>query len=182
MIEDLYFYKGKYRTEEGLKRALIKDKKVWTSPKQNYYLLVDQFEYYYDFEYLKELLKDRNMLDEKQLKHFRKWLNQQQKEGLVDVLHTSFYHCEETDGMGFPDFWEILESIIDYNDIFNEEYCDDFVEQVERTFDNYIDNLSEDEFKELEKLPENKQYKKAMNWRVQQYNEYKRKMLNESKD
>ena len=42
-LSDLYFYKGKYRTDEGLKRALIKEGIVWMSPKRNYYNYEDVF-------------------------------------------------------------------------------------------------------------------------------------------
>ena len=172
MSQDLYFYQGKFRTEEGLKRALIKDGTVWVSKKQNYYWWEKQFEYYYDFEMLRDYVTDYELCTKEEAKHFRKWLNNKIKEGEITVLNTMWYHSDATDGIGCCEFWECLDAI--RGDAYPLSYTRDydyFIETVEQTVEDYGETISEEEWKEFLKLPDAEQEKIAMKWRI---NDYKR--------
>ncbi len=170
MSEDLYFYKGKYRTEEGLKRALIKDGIVTVSPKQNYYCYEDYTEYCYPYDMMFDYASDYEWCSKEELKHFRSWLNKMIKEGKITVCNTSWYHSDYTDGIGMIDFWDCLEQIREGMDRFDPKYPDDFIETLENSVEEYCQTLSDEEFKEFEKLPEKKQDRIAMNWRTNLYN------------
>lgn len=172
--EDKYFYKGKYRTEEGLKRALIKDKIVTVSPKQNYYLYEDVFEYCYDFETLRDYVTDYELCTAEEAKHFRKWLNEKIREGKISVLKTSWYHCEENDNIGTEDFWDTLQAIMENINYFDPKYPEDFIETDEQSVEEYCQTLTDEEFNKFEKLPDDKQYRIAMRWRIKCYNDAKR--------
>ena len=171
---ELCFYKGKYRTDEGLKRALIKDKIVWTSPKRNYYEYEDVFEYCYDFETLRDYVTDYEMCSSDDAKHFRRWLNQKIKEGKIKVLNTSWYHCDANDGIGTMDWWDTREAIMDCMYRFDSKYPDDFIETSENSAEAYCQTLSKEDFERFEKLPEDKQYRIAMRWRIEMYNNCKK--------
>lgn len=170
---ELYFYKGKYRTDEGLKRELIKDGTVWVSRKQNYYLLSDVFEYYYSYDYLMDYVTDNGLTTRS---GFRKWLKQQISEGKCEVLNTRWYHCDANDGIGTMDWWDTREAIIDGFDRYDPKWPDDFIEQCERTIESYADEvLTEEEWQQFLKLPEEKQCRIAMKWRIAKYNHDKEK-------
>lgn len=169
-MEDLYFYKGKFRTEEGLKRALIKDGRVTTSPKQNYYCYEDFTEYCYPYDALFDYAHDYEWCTEEELKHFRKWLNSKIKEGKISVVNASWYHCEENDNLGTTDFWETLEAILDGMWSFDPRYPDDYIESLEDTINNYVDTISDDEYNSFSQLDDAKQSKIAMAWRIKEYN------------
>ena len=171
MSEDLYFYKGKYRTEEGLKRELIKDKTIWVSPKRNYYCFNTRDEYFWPYEEFKERAEDYDWCSKEELKHFRKWINEKLETGELDILNTQFYHSDYTDGIGMIDFWDCLEEIREGMDRFDPKYPDDFIETLEQTVEEYVETISDEEFKKFEKLPEKKQDRIAMNWRIKMYKE-----------
>jgi len=173
-LSDLYFYKGKYRTDEGLKRALIKDKIVWTSPKQNYYCYEDYTEYCYPYDMMFDYASDYEWCSKEELKHFRSWLNKMIKEGKITICNCMFYHCDENDGIGTCDWWDTREAIMDCMDRLDPKYPDDFIETSENSVEEYCQTLSEDDFKKFEELSEDKQYKIAMSWRIEMYNNYKK--------
>ena len=168
-MQDLYFYKGKYRTELGLKRALIKDGIVTVSPKQNYYLWEKCFEYYYPYDMLKDYCTDYEYISEEEAKHFRAWLNKMIKAGEIEVTNHEWYHCEENDNIGTEDFWDTLEAVKDNMDRFDPKYPDEFIEDVERTIDEFADTVSEEYWNEFLKLPDEEQEKIAMKWRIKTY-------------
>lgn len=178
MSEDLYFYQGKFRTELGLKRALIKDDIVSVSKLCNYYLLKEDkdlpwhywMEYFWDFDSFKDYCTDNEIVTEEEAKHFRKWLNKMIKEGRVEVTHTRYYSADATDNIGTPDFWDVREAVMDCMD--DVRYLDDYIEDSERTWENYVDTISDEEFKVFEKLPEEEQNKIAMAWRIKTYKDY----------
>jgi len=176
-MADLYFYKGRYRTDNGLKRALIKDGIIWVSPKRNYYCWDKQFEYCYDFEYMRDYCHDYELITDDEYKHFRKWLNKMIKAGEITICNTSWYHCDENDGIGTPDFWDAREAVVDSMDRFDPKYPDDFIETLENSVEEYYETLTDEEFKEFEKLPDEVQEKAAMKWRIKMYNNYKRALI-----
>ena len=145
MSEDLYFYKGKYRTEEGLKRALIKDKIVWVSPKQNYYCYEDYTEYCYPYDMMFDYASDYEWCSKEELKHFRGWLNKMIKEEKITVCNCMFYHSDYTDGIGMIYFWDCLEEIREGMDRFDPKYPDDFIETLEQTVEEYSETVSKEE-------------------------------------
>ena len=169
---DLWFYKGKYRTELGLKRALIKDDIVTVSPKRNYYCWRDKYEYFYPYDWMRDSCWDDGYITEEEYDHFRKWLNKMIKTGEIDVCCHEWYHCEENDNIGTEEFWETLEAVLD-GSCGEERYMYEYIENAERTLDNYCgDILTKEEFNEFDKLPEDKQFKIAMKWRIQTYKDY----------
>ena len=170
---DLYFYKGKYRTDEGLKRALIKDGIVWVSPKQNYYFYEKYTEYCYPYFLMRDYASDEEWCSKEELKHFRKWLNQKIKDGEITVCNTAWYHCEANEGIGEPEWIDARDAVMSCMDVFYPKCPDEFIENSEYSVEEYCQTLSDDEFKNFEKLPEEKQYKIAMRWRIKLYNKYK---------
>ena len=168
-LSDLYFYKGKYRTEEGLKRALIKDGIIWTSPKRNYYHYIDVFEYCYSFEMLRDYVTDYGLCSADDAKHFRKWLNQKIKENKIKVINTSWYHCDENDGIGEIDWLDTLDSVMDTRSSFDLQYPNDFIETSEQSVEEYCQTLNREDLNKFESLSSDKQYKLAMNWRIDMY-------------
>ena len=145
MSQDLYFYKGKFRTDEGLKRALIKDDIVTISPNRAYYLWEEKFEYYYDYDMLKDYCTDYEYITKEEANNFRKWLNKMVKEGKIEVVHHQWYHCDENDNIGTEDWWDTREAIIDNMDRWDPRWPDDFIEHVERTVEAYGDTISQEE-------------------------------------
>ena len=90
--QDLYFYKGKFLTELGLKRALIKEGRVWVS-RGTFYLYEKTEEYYFEFDTLRDILSDKGVINEEEYNHFQKWINHKKKEGELKVLSDfTFYH------------------------------------------------------------------------------------------
>ena len=172
-LYDYYFYKGKYRTDEGLKRALIKDGIVWTSPKRNYYCYEDFTEYCYPYDMMLDYAHDYEWCSKEELKHFRSWLNKMIKEGKITVCNCIFYHCDENDGIGTPEWWDARESILGGMFGFDPKYPDDFIENAEYSVEEYCQTLTDEEFAKFESLPEEKQYKIAMKWRIDEYNKAK---------
>jgi len=81
MAQDLYFYKGKFRTEEGIKRELIKDGTIDVSPLCTYYAWDKQFEYFYDFDYLRDLCHDNELITEEEYKPLESFLIRKLKRG-----------------------------------------------------------------------------------------------------
>ena len=171
-LHEYYFYKGKYRTEEGLKRALIKDGIVTVSPKQNYYCYEAYTEYCYPYDMMLDYAHDYEWCSEEELKHFRKWLNQKIKNGEITVCNTAWYHCDENDGIG-TEWWDCLEAVKDGMDRFDPKWPDDFIENAEYSVEEYCQTLTDEEFAKFETLPEEKQYRIAMKWRINMYNEAK---------
>lgn len=169
-LYDLYFYKGKYRTEEGMKRQLIKEGNVWVSPKKNYYRFEEWSDYFYDIDTLHDYAErfPEYICSKEDLKHFRKWVNKMIAQHRISVAYTSWYH---TDNYGFPTFFEALDDLMGNLNIFNPKYPDEFIETVEESCDRYIDTLTEKEFAEFQKLPDDKQLKLGMKWRIKVYNE-----------
>ena len=174
MKEDKYFYKGKYRTYEGLKRALIKDKIVTVSPKQNYYWYEDKTEFYYPYSMMYDYAHDYEWCSKEELNHFRSWLNKKIEEGKISVLNTSWYHCEENDNIGTENFWDTLQAIMEGMDRFDPKYPDDFIETDEQSVEEYCQTLTNEEFNKFQKLPDDNQYRIAMSWRIKCYNDAKR--------
>lgn len=174
-LYDLYFYKGKYRTDEGLKRALIKDGIVTVSPKQNYYCYEKYTEYCYPYYMMQDYASDNEWCSEEELKHFRKWLNTKIRDGEITVCNTSWYHSDYTDGIG-TEWWDCLEAVKDGMDRFDPKWPDDFIENAEYSVEEYCQTLTEEEFAKFENLPEEKQYRIAMKWRIKVYNEAKQKL------
>ena len=129
-LHEYYFYKGKYRTEEGLKRALIKDGIVWVSPKQNYYCYKEYTEYCYPYDMMLDYAHDYEWCSEEELKHFRKWLNKKIKSGEITVCNTAWYYCDENDGIG-TEWWDCLGAIKDNMDRFDPKWPDGFIENAE---------------------------------------------------
>lgn len=166
---NLYFYKGKYRTDEGLKRALIKDGIVWVSPYRTYYYIERYFGVYLNRDELRDYAVDYELTTEE---NFNKWLREQVKDGQCEICRTQWYHCDDNDGIGTCDWWDTRDVIIDSMDCFDPKHPDDFIEMSERTLDEYCDTLSEEEYEKFNKLPENKQFRIAMKWRVDMYNKY----------
>ena len=164
-MEDLYFYKGKFRTEEGIKRALIKDGLIWVSPLKNYYLYEDYNpELYYSADELEDYLEDQCLFEKGK---FRKWLNSKIKEGKVKVLKTKWYHDEEC---GKTEFWEALEFWQDVYDRFDPKYPDEFIEWNERTIESYLDTLQTNiEYDAAEQYSDEDLMKIAMQWRIKTY-------------
>ena len=161
-MQDFYFYEGKFHTEEGLKRALIKDGSVWVSRGTFYcYLPYSDEEIYYHFDYLRDILHDNGVINDEEYKHFRKWLNSKEKEGSLSVKRNcTWYHSEETDGMGV-DWPECLEALrngfldIKTDEEIMEEYCDKA--------------LTDEQFKVFEKLPECRQFAIARKWKIERF-------------
>ena len=174
MAQDLYFYKGKFRTDEGLKRALIKDDIVTISPNRAYYLWEEKFEYYYDYNMLKDYCTDYEYITKEEANNFRKWLNKMVKEGKIEVVHHQWYHCDENDNIGTEDWWDTREAIIDNMDRWDPRWPDDFIEHVERTVEAYGDTISQEEWDKLMKLPDEEVDKIAMKWRINEYNKAKK--------
>ena len=172
---DYYFYKGKYHTLEGLKRALIKDDVVWTSPKKNYYLIEKYHEYFEDREWWRDMSIEWKLTTEKD---FNKWLKEMIVSGQCDVCNTRFYHCDASDGMGMMDFEDTLDYILDdansYN--FDDEY-DEYVETSEKSFEKYAETLTDEQWHKFEKLSDDKQMRIAMKWRINEYNRLKNSNL-----
>lgn len=170
MSQDLYFYKGKFRTEEGIKRELIKDGTVDVSPLCNYYLWESQFEYYYDFEYLRDYCHDYELITDEEYKHFRKFLNKKIKSGEITTFYGRYYSSEYTDGIGF-DWYETFECIRDSLDWWDPRNPEDYIRDLERVVEDYCETISKEEFKEFEKLSNEKQERIAMKWQINRYNE-----------
>ena len=162
MNTDLYFYMGKFRTEEGLKRALIKEGVISHAWRVRAYEYSDT---YYDYNYLKDMLRDSG-LEEKYLKHFRKWLKDN---NIPFVGKQTWYYSDEIDGWSI---WEeVFEAVLEGCRDFNPKFPDLYIEDLEHTLDNYIETLSDEEYKLFVKLPEEKQFKQAMKWRINSYKE-----------
>lgn len=175
-LYDMYFYKGKYHTLEGLKRALIKDDVVWVSPKKNYYLIEKYHDYFQDREWWRDMSIEWKLTTEKD---FNKWLKEMIDSGQCDVRNTCFYHSFASDCLGEMYFEEALEYILDdansYN--FDNEY-DEYVETSEKSLDEYVDILTDEQFHKFDSLSDDKQMKIAMKWRINEYNKLKIKNNN----
>ena len=167
---ELTFYKGKYRTPRGLKQALIKEDIVWISKKRNYYLWDAFYEYYYDYEYFRDLCNNDGFITASEYKHFRKWLKEKIKTGEIKYINTRWYHCEENDGIGCIDYDECLECVRD--GLSNPRDLDNYIETSEQSIDYFADTMTAEEFQEFLKLPEAVQLTKAMNWRIKTYKEW----------
>lgn len=173
-LNDLYFYKGRFRTDEGLKRALIKDGTVNVSPYRAYYCIEELSEYSWDRQTIKELAIDRYLATEEE---FNKWIKEAIDNGECEVTHTRWYHCDANDGLGTRDWWDTREAVESDFDCWNPKYPDDFIERSEITWESYADTLSEEEFKKFEKLPEDKQMRTAMRWRINIYKKAKEELI-----
>lgn len=162
MNTDLYFYMGKFRTEEGLKRALIKEGVISHAWRVRAYEYSDM---YYDYKYLKDMLRDSG-LEEKYLKHFRKWLKDN---NIPFVGKQTWYYSDAMDGWNTLD--NTMEAVLDGYEPFDPKFPEYFVEPLEYTLDNYTETLSHEEYQLFVKLPEEKQFKQAMKWRINSYKE-----------
>lgn len=168
MAQDLYFYKGKFRTELGMKRELIKDGTVDVSPLCTYYAWDKQFEYFYDFDYLRDICHDRELITDDEYKHFRKWLNKKIKDGEIRTYYGRYYSSDYTDNIGF-DWWETFECIRESLYPWNPKYPDEFIETDEEVIESYSETISQEEWDKFLKLPDEEQEKIAMKWRVNEY-------------
>ena len=168
--EDLYFYKGKIYTELGLKRALIKSDEVWTNTGV-FYLYAKTEEYYWKYSQLKERLRDREIITEDEYKHFRKWLNEQIREGYASFTRKmTFYHCHQNDGVG-TDWHDCLETLREFGDS-----EDNRIKTDEDIIDDYCETLDDDQFAIFSKLPDQRQFNIASKWAIQEY--YKKEKEN----
>lgn len=166
MEKDIYFYEGKFHTEEGLKRALIKDGNVWISRGTFYcYTPASEEEIFYEFDFLRDNLLEDGFISEEEHKHFRKWLNAKKKEGTLLVRkNCTWYHSEETDGMGV-DWPECLEALrngfldIKTDEEIIEEYCDKA--------------LTDEQFEVFSKLPDCRQFAIARKWKLEEWGKSK---------
>lgn len=168
MTQDLYFYKGKFRTENGIKRELIKDGTIDVSPLCTYYAWDKQFEYFYDFDYLRDLCYDNELITKEEYKHFRKFLNKKIKDGEIRTYYGRYYSSEYKDGIGF-DWWETFECIRQSLDWWDPRNPDDFIEEVENTVEAYSDTVSQETWDKFLKLSDEEQNKIAMKWRINEY-------------
>lgn len=160
--QDLYFYEGKFLTELGLKRALIKDGWVWVSRGTFYcYLPASEEQMHYHFDYLRDILYDNDIITEEEFKHFRKWVNVQNKEGKMSIKkNCTWYHCEANDGIG-EEWFYCLEGIL--ND------GEPRIETEEQVIEDYCQTLTEEQFHTFLKLSDLKQFKIASKWAIQEY-------------
>lgn len=168
MEKDIYFYKGKFYTELGLKRVLSKEGRIWYS-RGTFYLYKANFEYYYDRQYFKDLLHDNDLITDEELKHFQKWINAKVRSGEISVLkgHT-FYHCEENDGMG-GDWDEALEALKD--SYYNKENA---IQTDEEIIEEYCDKaLTDEQFEVFSKLPDCRQFAIARKWKLEEWGKSK---------
>ena len=167
-MNDLYFYKGKFRTENGLKRALIKDDIVDVSA-GTFYLLEDVYEYSYPYGILEDMITDKGVCERKD---FRKWLNKEIKEGRCQVFKNQRFYSsfDYTDNIG-TDWWDCLECILDSLDRYNPNYPDDFIETDEQVIESYADEaLTQEQFDNwFVKLSDEEQFKIASKWRIDMY-------------
>jgi len=162
--QDLYFYKGKILTEIGLKRALIKEGRVWTS-RGTFYLYEQTEEYYFEFDTLRDILSDKGIINAEEYNHFQKWINKKEREGEIKVLRNfTFYHCDENDGLG-DDWNECLDALRDYG---NGDIKTD-----EEVIEDYCQTLTEAQFNTFLKLPEVRQFTIAKKWAVESYEQKK---------
>lgn len=160
--EILYFYKGKFYTELGLKRVLIKDGRVWVS-RGTFYLYEKTEEYYWHFDTLRDILNDKGVINAEEYAHFQKWINKKEKEGEVKVLRNfTFFHCDENDGLG-DDWNECLDALRDFGN--------SNIKTDEEVIEDYCQTISEEEFKAFLKLPDLKQFNIASKWAIKTYNE-----------
>lgn len=161
--EDLYFYKGKFYTELGLKRALAKDGEL-TFSRGTFYLYEAVFEYYYKFDYFRDLLHDRKLINDDEYKHFQKWINERVRSGEIKVLrdHT-FYHIEANDGVG--DDWDyVLEGLRNYGTSEGE-----LIKKDEEVIEDYCQTLTEEQFHLFCLLPDIRQFNIASMWAIGKY-------------
>lgn len=158
----LYFYKGKFTTENGLKDALIKDGVVWISRGTFYYYEpASSEEIYYQRDYLRDILFDTLVINKDEYDHFQKWINDKTKEGTLKVRkNCTWYHCEENDGMG-TDWDDCLENILWTGDV--------PIENEEQVIEDYCQTLTEEEFKTFCRLSEVRQSTIAQKWRIEKY-------------
>lgn len=162
--QDLYFYKGKFLTELGLKRALIKDDRVWVS-RGTFYLYEKTEEYYWHFDTLRDILNDKGVINAEEYAHFQKWINKKEREGEVKVLRNfTFYHCDENDGLG-DDWNECLDALRDFG---NSDIKTD-----EEVIEDYCQTLTEEQFHTFLRLPEIRQFTIAKKWAVESYDQKK---------
>lgn len=158
----LYFYKGKFRTETGLKYALIKDGTVWVSRGNFYcYLPYSDEEIHYTRDYLRDILHENGIITDEEHKHFQKWMNEKVKEGTLSVRkNCTWYHCEANDGMG--EEWDTcLESIL-WEGVTP-------IETEEQVVEDYCEAITEEQFRIFLKLPECRQEAIARRWRIEKY-------------
>ena len=139
----------------------------WRHKYGAYYLIEKYWEYYYDRETLKDYATDWDITTEE---NFNKWLKEQIETGQCQVIHTQWYHCDANDGVGTMDWWDTREAVEDSLDYWDPKYPDDFIERSERTWEEYVDTISEAEYEHFKNLPEDKQMRIAMRWRVNLYN------------
>lgn len=165
-LYDLYFYKGKFRTEEGLKRALIKDGTIYVSS-GTFYRIPSLDELCYPYDYLEDIVTEKRYVDRK---GFRKWLTQEIREGRCQVLRNQrFYSSDYTDNVG-TDLYDCLDCIVDAFYYYDPKYPDDFIERSETTWENYAQTLEDKDWERFKVLPDSSQMRIAMKWRIAMYN------------
>lgn len=158
--EDLYFYKGKFYTELGLKRVLSKDGHL-TYSRGTFYFYEKVSEYFVNRTYLKDCLTDEMIITPEESKHFQKWLNNKVKNGEIRVLRNyTFYHRENIEGNIGGDWNEALEDLMDNLDIRTDE----------QVIEDYCQTLDKKEFYEFLKLSDLKQFNIASKWAIETYN------------
>ena len=167
--ENLYFYKGNFYTELGLKKALSKDGELWYS-RGTFYLYEDVFEYYYKYDYFRDLLHDRNLITDEEYNHFKKWLNEKIADKEVQVLKNyTFYHIDANDGVG--DDWNyVLETLRDWGTSEGERIKTD-----EEIIEDYCQTLTEEQFQTFLALPDARQFTIAAKWATEEYNKKENK-------
>lgn len=154
-----YFYEGKSYTERTLKSALIKDGTIWVSKGSFYYYPDFRDEFVYQFDMLRDLLRDNELITDEEYKHFRKWLNAKIKVGKVDYRpDLTLYHSEYSDGIGL-EWYEALDMLKDA----------DIFETGEEVLEDYCDTLTEEEYEIFSKMSDNYQEAIAMEWKIDKY-------------
>lgn len=167
--KDLYFYKGKFYTDLGLKRVLAKEGEL-TFSRGTFYLYESVFECYYRFDYLRDLLHDYKLITDDEYKHFRKWLNKKIENKEISVLRDyTFYHCDANYNAG-GDWNYALEALRNYGTSEGEQIKTD-----EEIIEDYCQVLTDEQFKTFCKLPEARQSTIASKWAIKEYHEKQRK-------
>jgi hypothetical protein len=154
--KELYFYKGKFHTELGLRKVLMDEKEisVYYGPFYN----TDYYDYCYTKEELREKLHDDEYITDEEYNHFTKYLKQQVESHDFTVINEPLYGGEMTDCLTSP--WnDCFQLILDERD-------DNHIQTEEDIMDDYGETLTDDEWNKYCNLPYEKQFTVAKRWKL----------------
>lgn len=161
----LYFYKGKFSTENGLRYILLKEGKI-ESVRGDFYLYPKNDTHYRSFNVLRDDLLKHKIISVKEYEDFSKWLKVKDNNGeLTRLKNYTLYTCKENGGL-LEEFETVLEKFIKRHP--------GVIETEEEVIEDYAKTIPEVQRRTFRLLPTYRQSYFAAKWRNERYQKEKK--------